>query len=348
MGAASSQQNRASLVSVSLWKYLTAACSCLVLLLIAPSANPSPLALQPGETAANIAASGQVIESSNPISHPIGSVIPIPGTAVAFNRADPQTQNMFLFVKSIALTQTARGMLYADFCVPKPGLGACDTAPDPNAPDIIVSLTFQYGVIGTAFTGYFLADASLALTGSVVDTVTNSFVAFQDLIGNNLSSHGVQFSPISIDWVPVPLPNYSTATIKAPITFPAMLLKRGRIYRFQLSAAATAKGILPNAPPSYVDAWSNDKRIMLTDLTINVNQDSSIGNLQEQVNSLQAAVSALQTQLGSLAARIDALQVNLQASIDALSAAIAAQHNGNRSHQNEYENGGNLDESGER
>jgi hypothetical protein len=322
---------RTSQVIVSCSVFLTIACSFLPLLLIASPANAAPVVLVPGETRENIAAAGRVVQSTSPIPVDPGTVArsTTAGTVVTFSREDAFTQNIFLYAGDTIVgfgAEVARGILFVDFCVPRPGMGACDSVADPNAPDITVSLTFQYGVIGSAMTKGVLADASLALTGSVVDLEKGGFVAFQDLLRNDLSSHGIQFAPISIEWVPVPLPNYTNAKTTQPVTFPAILLKRGRIYRFQLSAAASADG------DGYIDAFGtrcgiyfsgcDQGRVMLRNVSVTVSQDLT-GNFAEQLKNLQAVVGALQEQLGNLVTRIDTLEADLQDSIAALNAANA-------------------------
>jgi len=331
MNAESYRRGRASRVVVSCSVFITIACSFLPLLLISSSANAAAVVLMPGETRDNIAAAGRVVQSTLPIPADPGAVAKssFAGTVVTFSREDAFTQNIFLYAGDTIVgfgAEVARGILFVDFCVPRPGMAACDSVSDPNAPDITVSLTFQYGVIGSALTRGALADASLALTGSVVDLEKGGFVAFQDLLRNDLSSHGIQFAPISIEWVPIPLPNYTNAKTTQPVTFPAILLKRGRIYRFQLSAAASADG------DGYIDAFGtrcgiyfsgcDQGRVMLRNVSVTVSQDLT-GNLAEQLQTLQAVVGALQDQLGNLVTRIDALEADLQDSIAALNAANA-------------------------
>jgi hypothetical protein len=205
--------------------------------------------------------------------------------------------------------------LFVDFCVPRPGAAGCDSVSDPNAPTIPVSLTFQYGVIGTAFTSGFFADAALALSGSVVDTERGGYVAIEDLLRNSLSSHGIQFAPIAVYGIPIPLPNQTDATITQPVTF-SFFVKRGRIYRFQLSAAARANG------EGFVDAFRTNcdsfvisgcvqQGLTLSNLTVEVDQDLE-GDLLNQLTNLEDVVSALQDQIGQLMKRIDALETQVQ------------------------------------
>lgn len=312
-------------------RLLIRACAFLSLLLVATPASALPLALSPGETQNNIPAIGHVVQNSSPIDPLPGGVVssesPV-GTAVVFTREDAVTQIIYLYagdsVKGLDV-KVARGILYFDFCVPREGIGGCDSTSDPTAPDITVSLTFQFGVVGSAKTSGVYADAKLGLSGSVVDLEKGSFVAFKDLLGNQLSSHGIQFSPISLDWIPIPMPNHTNATITQPVTFPAVLLKRGRIYRFQLSAAATADG------DGYIDVYRPDcsftgcerQRVMLRDVSITVSQDTA--DLQNQLNNLKDVVSTLQQQMGNLVNRIDALEERLQELINSLN-----EHGSNR------------------
>jgi len=303
------------------------------------SAANAQMVVMPGQTYDNIPAAGKVIQNPAPadpdtlnrscnaaLVSPVGYINCRSGTAVAFARQDANTQLIYVYANGWLGSTVARGILFVDFCVPRPGAATCDTVSDPNAPDITVRLTFQYGAIGAAETTFPLTDAKLALTGSVVDTEKGGFVAIQDLLGNQLSSHGVQFSPISIDWVPVPLPGFNNATITQPATFPAILLKRGRIYRFQLSAAATAdyRAIVDAYTSGLLNcsfsAGCDRGRLMLRNLTITVSQD--IGDLTSQLGDLRSAVSSLQQQMGNLVNRIDDLETSLQNSVSALNAAV--------------------------
>jgi len=319
----SAVQGRAGRVAISFCVCFSSACAFLPLVLSASPAN-AQVVLLPGETRGNIAAAGSVVQSNKP-----GVPLPSPnqasagaaiGTGVAFGREDPYTQDIYVYAGDNLISpgaSSARGILFVDFCVPRSGFSACDAISDPNAPSIVVSLTFDWGVVGAAQTSGALANAGLTLKASVVDTEKGAVVAFDDLLRNDLTSHGIQFSPISIEFVPIPLPNTTTVSERDPQTFSAMLLKRGRIYRFQLSAAATADG------NGWVSAYvSGRDRAWLRNVSIAVDQDPS-GDLFGQLKQLQDAVSALQGQFGNLVTRIDTLEADLRESIAALNQANA-------------------------
>jgi hypothetical protein len=304
--------------------YLAAACLLLPLCLVVRPGY-AQLVLMPGEFRENIPAAGKVLESSspgNPDSVFEGAYV----TAVAFNRADALTQNIRIYANSNDFrTATARGILFVDFCVPRPGLLGCDTVSDPGAPDVVAAITFSYGVVGAVSALGVGANAKLQVTASVIDLEKSSFVNFQSLADLSASNGTVK----TLASLPVPIPDFDGATVVQPVTFNA-LLKRGRVYRFQLAAASTARGFF--YPLSVAD-WGESNfykasaqfplqegHVQLHNLTIRISNDSS--DLADELDAMRGLITALQEQLGNLGNRIDALEANLQDEISALNQAV--------------------------
>ncbi|HMM84606.1 hypothetical protein [Azohydromonas sp.] len=288
---------------------LAAGTALTTLLVTTPAA--SQLLLQPGQVHENVAATGRVIAQS-----------PRPGTQaglearVDFGRADALTQNMHLFAQSggallrLNATATARGALHVDLCVPRPGAGQCDAASDPTAPDILVNLTFKYGMVGQV-TSTLGKKASFSASASLIDLERNSYVAYQDLGGISASGANIK----SIASVPVPIPNFAADNVTQPITF-STFLRRGKVYRFQLAGAATATststGQLTDAMPASANFYdlvprhpTQHGRIQLHNLTIRVEHEQP--DHAAQIAALQAALDSLSGQVGALGERVDAL-----------------------------------------
>ena len=304
-------------------RFLVAACLFVPLFLVVRPGY-AQLVLMPGEFRENIPAAGLVLANSAP-GNPDSVVEGLYITAVAFDRADALTQNIRLYANSnLAKTAIARGVLFVDFCVPRPGLLACDAVSDPSAPDIVAGITFSYGVVGAVSALGVGANAKLQVTGSVVDREKGGFVNFQSLADLSASTGTVN----SVLDIPFPLPDFTDAKVVLPVTFTA-LLKRGRVYRFQLAAASTARGFFYPLAPSWGESNAyrisaqfplQRGRVQLHNLTIRVSNDSS--DLADELSALREVVTALQEQLGNLGNRIDSLEANLQDEVSALNQAV--------------------------
>lgn len=270
---------------------------CLLALLLVVPASMAQVVFAPGEYRENVAATGRVIERTDPTF--------ALNASVSFQRADALTQNMHLLAMAqTALTSTAkaRGMLYVDFCVPRSGMGVCDTKSDPTAPDIAVNVTFQYGMVGEVISN-FGSKASFSASAAIVDVERSQYVAYQALESLSVSQGQIK----TVKGVPVPLPNFADATVTLPVTF-STFLRRGKLYRFQLAGAASATSTgtaqaLANFSENVVRAPTQRGRVQLHNLRFQVGQEAP--SLDDQVAALQTMVDTLATQVGALADRVD-------------------------------------------
>ena len=219
----------------------------------------------------------------------------------------------------IAITKSvvARGSLYVDFCVPKPGLGTCDTTIDPAAPDVTANLTFGYGLVGAVTA--ILGKATFAASASIVDLERSAFINYQAL-GELSATLG---SVKKIAEIPVPLPDFSQAQTSLPVTFTA-LLKRGRLYRFQLSGASTAQAAPGGGALSDFYTSANFSlqpgRVQLHNLTIQIGQSDA--DLSGEVAALKTLVGSLQNQVGNLGDALDSLRDSFDTDTSALRAEL--------------------------
>jgi hypothetical protein len=193
-------------------------------------------------------------------------------------------------------------MLYVDFCVPRSGMGVCDTKSDPTAPDIAVNVTFQYGMVGEVISN-FGSKASFSASAAIVDVERSQYVAYQALESLSVSQGQIK----TVKGVPVPLPNFADATVTLPVTF-STFLRRGKLYRFQLAGAASATSTgtaqaLANFSENVVRAPTQRGRVQLHNLRFQVGQEAP--SLDDQVAALQTMVDTLATQVGALADRVD-------------------------------------------
>ena len=286
---------------------LAAGTALAALLVATPVA--AQLLIQPGEVRENVTATVRVIEATASTIGPCLACLPKVEGLVNFSRADALTQNIHLHAYAEAIQTTtarARGALYVDFCVPRPGAGQCDNVPDPSAPDLPVNVTFKYGMVGEVISQY-LTKASYGASAALIDLDRSEYLTYRDLGG--ISASGGQIR--SVANVPLPLPNFDAAMTTQLITF-STSVRRGKIYRFQLAAfaTATASGRLAALANFHHDRQlvrypTQQGRVQLHNLTIQIGQDQA--DLGAQVESLREAVNSLSSQLGALGERVDAL-----------------------------------------
>ena len=204
----------------------------LVMALIARSAfAQTAVALMPGETRENIQATGVVIQRQ--VVFGLGS------TQVEFENAGSNAKNILInaYAENTFGGSDVRavGRLVYDFCVPRNGLTTCDATPDPAAPNIMVNVNFTWGMSGYVTAFGLGAKARLHATGSIEDPVTHKLLQVVELTNTTASLGQIK----TIKGIPIPLPDFEGASITKPVTFVA-LMKRGKVYRFQLSAGAYA------------------------------------------------------------------------------------------------------------
>lgn len=275
---------------------------CLISLALLAGPAQAQLVLVPGETRANIAAAGRVVQETAGGSKNLASV--------TFDRADALTQNIRLHAGAtsvLATTATARGTLFVDFCVPRAGATGCDTVSDPTAPDITANITFGYGVVGVVNALGPGNKATFQASGSVIDLERDAYINFQRLADVSASLGTVK----TIAEVPIPIPDFDSAKTTLPVTF-TTILRRGKVYRFQLAAAAVAQGCCGTGffAESNFEAVSvqfplQRGRVQLRNLTIAVSPDA--GDVASALQELRQSISSLQGEIGNLAEQIETL-----------------------------------------
>jgi hypothetical protein len=299
----------------------------LIVVTLAASAQPAQgqTILMPGETRPNIPAAGQVIQVQH--GNEFGDLRSF--AEVTFGRADSMTQNMKLIashpVRALPVygTAIARGMLYLDFCVPTPGASECIA--DPSATEVTATITFGYGIVGRLSALGLTATATFQATASVLDLHDNRVVNFLELANESASRGSVK----TIMKIPLPVPAFAGATITRPGAF-TTTVKRGRIYRFRLAAAATTtKGLAqplavtlqPFALADFsrpLPGYQDDGFVQLHDLTISVSHDAA-----DLLVSLQGVVKSMQDQILNLVEQIEGVRSAHEADISALREELA-------------------------
>ena len=257
-------------------------------------AQPAAVPMMPGEYRENIPAAGVIIRN---VKNGTGV------THINFLRLDAQTQAMELSAAAFSALVTGGGSadvvgrIVYDFCVPRHGLGAvCDEDPDPLAPTITAHISYSYGIAGLVEALGLSAKASFAATGSVEDLETHKLVDFIQLSSMS-SSIGILKS---IAGYPVPLPDFQGESITQRVTF-TTLLKRGKKYRFQLSAQAKASvgTLVGQARSDFIDVnlpAIPRGFVALQNLSIQIDSDLA-SDLQGAVTTLQSTVLTIQQQL---------------------------------------------------
>lgn len=290
-----------------------------------PSTTPpnvgEPLTLNPGQRIENIVASPWEVRDTAPGL--------LAWTELSFDwnfLEEPNVQYMRVGAHALAdLTASASanvvGRLFKVFCVPRTGQTECDDEPDPDAPEVVATITFRYGIFGTVEALGPLSKATLHVTGSVVDHATGEFVNFQELANQTASNGSVK----TIASFPVPVPGINNQTINSIVTFTSPLT-RGKKYRFMLSAGVTAKGGYRPlfSPPGPFGAHSNfsvfgvasnplkQGHIQLSELTIDV---ANLGgtDLEARVAQLESIVAELHQQVNALTGQTQALATDVEA-----------------------------------
>jgi hypothetical protein len=284
---------------------------CLIVLLgLATRPATGQTILLPGEARENVPAVGRVLEIQARFDGGRS------WAEVRFDRADAEAQNMRLeashpsqvrYIPEFG-TAIAQGMLFADFCVPAAGaVSGCGA--EPADPDIVsATLAFGYGVVGHLSAFGFTSKATLEVTASVLDVAAQEYVQIREL-----EKMSVQSKSVTIAKVPIPIPGLRDAAVTRPETF-ALVLKRGRVYRFQLAAKATSTRGLAQSPGSVFYAYSDfsppvegldsppDGFVQLRNLTISVPPDGSslltdiVKSFQEQINKLVDQIDRLRSE----------------------------------------------------
>lgn len=289
-------------------------------LLAAPvDAQPPIVPLFPGEHHQDLGPTGMVsdVSTSGPVFHNI-----------TFDGAGSTWNIRMAMIAHKAFggsTYRGRGRLVYDFCVPRHGSAVCDDVADPLAPDITASITFSYGISGEVSTQGPGSRSTLQAFAAVKDLTTNSFVNYVELA--NLTASGGNVKVIAK--IPILLPDLDGATITAPVTF-TTLVKRGRKYRFELSARGTldagtflvVNGGEPgaglsfagNAPPRFVQ---------LRGLSIRISPDLTSA-LEDKVSALEEVVVSLQAQLGAMADQIATIVANTEEDLVGLEQRIGS------------------------
>ena len=265
---------------------------------------PAPEPLIPGASRQDVTVTGIEIENTDTVA-----------TDLSFFRVPPNTGGTTWKMELRALAKTVpggntervTGRLIYDFCVPRTGFTTCDHDPDPAAPAITASFHYGWGHSGTLHAEGIGSKATLHVTGSVEDLHTNQLVWFKE---------HAKFSQVNDE------ASYSRAETLAPFT---TLLKRGRRYRFQLSARVIGEA----APFLLINlgrSTSADLIVSLTGLSISIANDATF-DLFQRVTELEERVRSLQDQITDLNGQVAGIDANADrdfATVGALISAIPA------------------------
>ena len=285
--------------------------------------DPAPTVLAPGEFRPNIAAAGKVLQVQGNLFADFRS-----WAAVSFERADSEAQNIKLEARHpvrefpVFGTAIARGMLFLDFCVPASGAAVgCGT--EPAVPEVVTAtITFGYGYAGHLSALGLTSEATFDLTTSVLDRKEQRYIHIQQL--KNVSVKG---KTVSLLDVPIPIPGIENPTLTQPISF-TLILKRGRIYRYQLAAAATTtKGLVQSPAGSLLIHAVSDFAGPIPGLLAPVDGFVQLRNLTIAISpdllSIEEALRSLQEQVATLVGQLDRLRIDHQTDMTALREELA-------------------------
>ena len=305
-------------------------CLCATFVLVAtPGQAQDPKIFLAGQLYEGIPAAGVVAKQTPTIywEGPFGRDLATT-SGVGFGRLDADTQFMKLYAwkvpsNNVDFAANAAGRLQLEFCVPVPGASECASPSNPAAPDIPISITFGYGLVGRVRALGLGTLATFQATASVVDVERKTFVSYLKLADLSAARGTLKV----IAKIPIPIPAYAGAEVVSPVTF-TTLIKRGKLYRFQLSAASyaeTAKWPFSFAVSDFstsTDGIDPVGVILLRNLAIHVSSDLS--EVQRDLTLLRDTVTSLQEQVGTLAGQVEALAEASLEETSALRAEIEA------------------------
>ena len=209
-----------------------------------------------------------------------------------------------------------------DFCVVRPGESGCDAATVPGGTDITATLTFGVGVFGRITTIGVNPSATLQVTASVIEVARKRFAAFESI--EQVAAGKLIPETLTLLSLPLPKPELDDADTRQPVVLTAVL-RRGQVYRFQLSVAAQATSgaggakvnfrerFLRRPAGSLSDLLGPPGFIMLRDLSIHVTDETT--EPIELIASLQAVIASLQEQLGRLSEQANTAVEQVRSSI---------------------------------
>jgi hypothetical protein len=286
--------------------------------------DPATTVLVPGEFRSNIAAAGKVLQLQGNLFADFRS-----WAAVSFERADSEAQNIKLEAKHpvrefpVFGTAIARGMLFLDFCVPSSG-AVVGCGSEPAVPEVVTAtITFGYGYAGHLSALGLTSEATFDLTASVLDRAEQRYVHIQQV--KNVSVKG---QTVSLADVPIPIPGIENHTLTRPISF-TLILKRGRIYRYQLAAAVTTtKGLVQSPAGSLLIHAVSDFAGPISGLLAPVDGFVQLRNLTIAISpdllSVQDALQSLQEQVATLVGQLDQLRTDHHTDVTVLREELAA------------------------
>ena len=252
---------------------------------------PVPLfRLDPGESRQDVPLGGVIFEDFSDGDETFTAVFP------QLVNPPPHQIRLFAFAAKDFGGGIARvtGRFAFDFCVPRTGVTDCDVVPDQLAPDIPVTIDYSWGVVGRLITEGIGSKATLHVTASVEDLSTHELPYLQTLINISRTEGG-------------------SAVLNTPLTGKnfSTLLKRGRKYRFQVSARATVDAgpwLVLTLGSTTADFHSIDgsdgDAIFVDNPSITVGRDATF-DLQQGLLSLQGVVASLQQRVAALETRAD-------------------------------------------
>jgi hypothetical protein len=219
----------------------------------------------------------------------------------------------------------ARGKLFVDFAV---DCGSAESA------SVVVAVSFRVRRVGRISTFWPGSTSSFGVSARIRDLAENRDIDFRVIedttVGNLLGNVK------TIAKVPVPVPEIEALSLADVETF-VISVRKGRVYRFELFAAAKSTTGLSTAPvvfafanlydPVPVDLVGNFRTagIELAEFKMDVAVNSTDADVQQELSDLRRMVESLREAVASVSAQLEAVGPSMDALVSDLHEKLAEQ-----------------------
>jgi hypothetical protein len=219
----------------------------------------------------------------------------------------------------------ARGKLFLDFAVD------CGSAEETS---VVVAVSFRVKRVGLMSTFWPGSTSSFGVSARFRDLTENRDIDFRVIedttVGNLLGNVK------TIAKVPVPVPEIEALSLADVETF-VISVRKGRVYRFELFAAAKSTTGLSTAPvvfafanlydPVPVDLVGNFRTagIELAEFKMDVAVNSTDADVQQELSDLRRMVESLREAVASVSAQLEAVGPSMDALVSDLHEKLAEQ-----------------------
>jgi hypothetical protein len=217
----------------------------------------------------------------------------------------------------------ARGRLFVDFAV--------DCGSTENA-SVVVAVSFRVRRVGRMTTLWPGSTSTIGVSARIRDVAENRDIDFRVIEDTTVGNLLGNFKTIAK--VPVPIPEVEEMSLAKVETF-VIQVRKGRVYRFELFAAAKSTTGLTLSPgpiaranfhdPVDLLGRFEDAGIELAEFTMDVALDPPDTGVQEELAELRRMIESLRQAVASLGAQLEAVGPNVDVLLSDLSDKLGEQ-----------------------